>query len=74
LDPETGDSTPGMEAWVLVTSPDEYPKAASAFKAASEKAAKWGSNVTPDATQRFLRANLDYLANQPAGSLRNGKK
>jgi len=75
FDGNSGDSSPLMEAWVLLANPDEYPKAASAFKAASEQAAKWGENVSRDTTQRFLRANLDYLASHPVeGSLRDGKR
>ncbi len=74
FDADDASGSPLMEAWVLITNPEEYPKVASAFKAASDQTAKWGTSVTPDTKQRFLRANLDYLANQPAGSLRDGKK
>ena len=74
FDADDASSSPLMEAWVLVTNPDEYPKATSAFKAASDQTAKWGTSVTPDTKQRFLRAHLDYLAGQPVeGSQKHGK-
>ena len=74
FDADDASSSPLMDAWVLITNPDEYSKVASAFKAASDQTAKWGTSVTPDTKQRFLRANLDYLASQPVeGPQKHGK-
>jgi hypothetical protein len=74
LESESSDGSP-VDTWVLVASPDDYPKIASAFADISEQTAKWGTSVRRDTAQGFLRASLDYLATQQsAGSTRDGKQ
>ena len=75
FDADDASGSPLMDAWVLLTNPDEYSRVASAFKAASDQTAKWGTSITPDTKQRFLRAHLDYLASRPVeGPQKHGQR
>jgi len=52
----------GASAWILVSNPDEYSKAASSFQEAVGLTRKWGADVTLEGVRSFLRARLDSLA------------
>jgi hypothetical protein len=56
----------GSEAWVLVASPDQYPKAAFSFDEAGRVTRQWGTNVKQNAVREFLRAALDFITAQNA--------
>lgn len=51
-------------AWVLVSTSPRYESAAASFQQAVDLTEKWGTTVEPDTSRRFLRAHLDYLAEQ----------
>jgi hypothetical protein len=54
-------------AWVLVTAPSEYESATESFEEAAATTREWGNNVEPGTSRQFLRAHLDYLAQQLSG-------
>lgn len=51
-------------AWVLVATPSEYEGAAESFKKTLATTREWGSKVELGTSRQFLRAHLDYLAEQ----------
>jgi hypothetical protein len=55
-------------AWVLVSTSPKYESAAASFQQAVELTEQWGTTVEPDTPRRFLRAHLDYLAEQAGKS------
>lgn len=52
----------GAEAWVLISGPSGYEKAASSFQDAVMVTKQWGTKVKQTAVREFLRAALDYIA------------
>jgi hypothetical protein len=64
LEAEGSDDPGENEAWVLITSPDYYSRAAPSFVAAQNVTKKWGSDVKKNAVREFLRASLDFLTAQ----------
>lgn len=64
LEPDGSGESTGNEAWVLVTTPNEYAKASSSFDAALNVTRQWGSNVKPGAVRQFLRATLEFITTQ----------
>jgi hypothetical protein len=64
LEPEGGNEPSGNEAWVLVTTPNNYAKAAPSFDAALNVTRDWGANVKQNAVRQFLRASLEFITTQ----------
>ena len=52
------------EAWVLVTSPKGYAKAAQSFDAAVNVTRRWEGKVREDSKRQFLRAALEFITTQ----------
>ena len=63
LAPEEGES-PGSEAWVLVTTPNGYAKAAPSFNAMLNMTRRWGDSVRQNSVRQYLRATLEFLMTQ----------
>lgn len=51
-------------AWVLVSTSPGHENAAASFRQAVELTEQWGDKVEPNTSRQFLRAHLDYLAEQ----------
>lgn len=51
-------------AWVLVSTAPGYENAAASFRQAVEFTEQWKGKVERDTSRQFLRAHLDYLAEQ----------
>lgn len=51
-------------AWILVSAHPNYDRAVASFQQAVDLTEQWGTNVEPYTSQQFLRAYLDYLAQQ----------
>jgi len=65
LDPETQQPLEiGTEAWVLVTTPGDFPALSAQFNDALTITKSWGDQVKVTTVCSFLRAYLDYLASQ----------
>ncbi len=64
LEPDAGSEPSGNEAWVLVTTPPRYVKAAPSFTAAQNVTKQWGPDVKQTAVREFLRASLDFITAQ----------
>ena len=52
-----------LNAWVLVADAD-FEKIARDFKSAESMTSSWEESVSPETTQGYLRAHLEYLAGQ----------
>jgi hypothetical protein len=64
LEPDGGNEPTGNEAWVLVTTPNNFAKAAPSFDAALNVTRQWGASVKQNAVRQFLRASLEFLTTQ----------
>ena len=64
LEPDAGSGPSGNEAWVLVSTPTTYPKAAPSFDAALGVTKQWGTNVKQNSVRQFLRASLEFITTQ----------
>lgn len=64
---ENGSYETFASAWVLVTLPHRYADAAASFQDAVALTQQWGDTVEPTTARQFLRAHLDYLAQQTSG-------
>lgn len=54
-------------SWALVITSPRYEKAAASYQQAEAMTGQWGSRVERRTVRQFLRAHLDYLAQQAAG-------
>jgi hypothetical protein len=61
LEPDGTNESTGNEAWVLISSPNDYAKDAPSFDAAVNVTRQWGANVKPGAVRQFLRATLEFI-------------
>ncbi|MGA9998433.1 MAG: hypothetical protein WBP93_23670 [Pyrinomonadaceae bacterium] len=64
LEPDGTNESTGNEAWVLITAPTDYAKAAPSFDDAVKMTRQWGPNVKPNAVRSFLRASLEFITTQ----------
>ncbi len=64
LEPDSGSEPSGNEAWVLVSTPTSYTKAAPSFDAALSVTKQWGTSVKQNAVRQFLRASLEFITTQ----------
>jgi hypothetical protein len=64
LEPDGTNESTGNEAWVLITTPTGYAKAAPSFDAAVNVTRQWGTNVKQNAVRTFLRASLEFITTQ----------
>lgn len=64
LETDGGSEPSGNEAWVLVSTPTTYTKAAPSFDAALNVTKQWGTSVKQNAVRQFLRASLQFITTQ----------
>lgn len=62
LEPDGGNEPSGNEAWVLITTPNLYAKAAPSFDTALNLTKQWGTSVKQNAVRQFLRASLEFIS------------
>jgi hypothetical protein len=61
LTDQNGEPT-GSEAWVLISTPQDYPTAVHAFQDVVNAVAAWPREADPIAERAVLRASLEALA------------
>jgi hypothetical protein len=64
LESDAASEPSANEAWVLITTPVRFAKAAPSFSAAQDVTKQWGTDVKQTAVRAFLRASLDFMTGQ----------
>jgi hypothetical protein len=56
----------GNDAWVCLTGPNQYARAATSFDEATRVTKQWGADVKQNTVREFLRASLEVINAQDA--------